>query len=242
MRVAICYWGMTRSTRLIYKTHEKYLFDVLRTNNIEYYTYIHTWKTDFNVIWNEASRVPIDYEEWRLLKPTEYCLDHQDTFLSTVPFNQYFDATSGQEWHPRLIMNHLCSLESKRRVFQMAQKRPVDFVLFIRPDVQLRTYFNVGIFNILSKGDIAIPDENHGEGYNDRFAVLPMSSAIAYAERIKELAEFRRTQGRIVSEKYVKFIIDKYYKVHFFKFKFTIIRPDGSPAHFDITCDQPSSS
>jgi hypothetical protein len=235
MRVAICYWGMTRSTRLVYHTHEKYLFDILKTNDIEYNTYIHTWKTDYNVVWDEALNIPNDYEEWRLLKPTEYCLDNQDVFLNSINFNDYYDATSKDEWNPRLIINHLCALESKRRVFQMAQKNPADFVIFIRPDVEPKTYFNIVVFNMLQEGHIAIPHDNHGEGYNDRFAVVPMTSAAPYAERINEIAEFRRTQGRIVSEKYVKFIIDKYYKVHFFKFKFIIIRPYGLPAHFELT-------
>lgn len=233
MRVAICYWGMTRSTRFIYKSHEKYLFDVLKLNNIQYTTYIHTWRTEFNVVWNEISPIPIDYEEWRLLNPNEYCLDHQDTFLQSIDFSKYFDSTSNQEWHPRLIINHICSLESKRQVFRMSQKHGADFVIFIRPDVQLHNYFNIGIFNELKAGHIAIPNDNHGEGFNDRFAVLPFESASHYAERINGLAEFRRTEGRIVSEKYVKFIINKYYTVHFLNFKFTIIRPDGSPAHFN---------
>jgi hypothetical protein len=232
MRVAVCYWGMTRSTRHVYKTHEKYLFEVLRLNNIHYTTYIHTWRTDFNIVWNEASRIPIDYDEWRLLNPNEYCLDHQDTFLQTLDFTKYFHADSHDEWHPCLIKNHLCSLESMRRVFEMTQKHWADFVMFIRPDVQLQSYFNVAIFDTLKEGHIAIPNDNHGEGLNDRFAVANYQTASHYANRITELAEFRRTQGRIVSEKYVKFILNKYYIVHFLNFTFTIIRPNTTPAHY----------
>ena len=46
-----------------------------------------------------------------------------------------------------------------------------------------------------------------------------------YAYRIDEIIDFRKNQGRIVSEKYAKFIIDKYFEqVHFIDFHFEIIR------------------
>lgn len=44
LNVAICYWGMTRSTKKVYKTHQTYLFDKLTENNINYKVFMHTWK------------------------------------------------------------------------------------------------------------------------------------------------------------------------------------------------------
>ena len=52
------------------------------------------------------------------------------------------------------------------------------------------------------------------------------SNSCIYGKRINKLVEFRKNNGRIVSEKYVKFIIDKYnIPVNMVEFNFEIIRP-----------------
>ena len=65
----------------------------------------------------------------------------------------------------------------------------------------------------------------HFEGVNDRFAVMNYKYANHYAYRIKELANYRKKHGRIVSEKYTKFIVNKYFKKILINFSFKIIRP-----------------
>jgi hypothetical protein len=83
-RIAICYWGMTRSTRYVYKSHHENLFSVLKSSGLDIDIYIHSWKTDKNVIWGNTSSVPIDYEEYKLLEPTEYKLDDQQAYLDSI--------------------------------------------------------------------------------------------------------------------------------------------------------------
>ena len=68
----------------------------------------------------------------------------------------------------------------------------------------------------------------HNEGLNDRSAVLNYSQAKNYANKIEEAAEFRKHNGRIVSEKFTKYIVDKYYKNKNIKFNFDRVRPDGT--------------
>ena len=47
-RIAICYYGMTRSLNKVYQSHCEKIFDKLRENNIEYKVFIHTWQTKIN--------------------------------------------------------------------------------------------------------------------------------------------------------------------------------------------------
>lgn len=237
MKICICYWGMTRSTKVVYNSHVKYLFNVLKDQNIDYDVFMHTWKTknDENIIWENNSNIKVDYEEYKLLNPTFYKIDIQDEFLQTIKFENYFNEelynTYGgdninYEWRPQLIKNHLCALESQKRVYNMVieKSNKYDFIIFIRPDVELFNNFNIKWFNL--SYDITILNYEHYEGYNDRFAIIPFNKAAKYAERIEEIIEFRKTNGRIVSEKYVKFIIDKYYNnVNFVDFFMKIIRP-----------------
>jgi hypothetical protein len=236
-KIAICYWGLTRSTNKVYPSHYEYLFHVLENNNIKYDVYIHTWHLNSKQrVWQTEIDVPVDYNEYKLLNPSYYQIDDQDTFTNALDFNNYFyqpvwnakgDTLDG-EWLPKLVLNHLCALESQKRVTHMVieNQEPYDLIMYIRPDALLLTPFPVASLQNLKDGDILIPNFDHCEGYNDRFAVLTYNTAPIYAKRIDGIIDFRRTQGRIVSEKYVKYICDiNFLKVIFIDFTFKLIRP-----------------
>lgn len=48
MRAAICFSGMPRNFKKVYEPHRKYLFSVLKDNNIDYDIFIHTWENTVN--------------------------------------------------------------------------------------------------------------------------------------------------------------------------------------------------
>lgn len=238
-KIAICYWGVTRSTKYVYNSHFQNLFNILKNNLIEYKVFMHTWKVenDQNIIWENVCAIPVDYQEYTLLQPDFYKIDDQQNFKDQLIFSDYFDrelynkygGDTHHEWRPQLIMNHLCALESQKRVYKMVNVsgEKFDYVIFIRPDVEILNTIDINILN--SSFDIIIPSYDHHEGLNDRFAILPFNNASNYASRIDEIKEFRKTNGRIVSEKYVKFIINKYYKnLKFIDFYMKIVRPDGN--------------
>ena len=246
MKIAICYFGMTRSTRFVYQSHYEHLFNIFKEHNIEYDIFMHTWKNknDENIISDPSSRehlcnIQIDYEEYKLLNPSFYKIESQDDFLNTINFENYFNeelykihGDSEYEWKPQLIMNHLCALESQKRVYAMATETSIsyDYIMFIRPDVEIFNDFEVNWLN--SSFDIMIPDTDHNEGLNDRFAILPFNTCSKYAERIDEIVEFRKNHGRIVSEKYVKFTINKYYNnLRLINFIMRIKRPNNVYAY-----------
>jgi hypothetical protein len=235
--VAICYHGLTRSTKKIYKSHHNNLFNILKENNIFFDVYMHTWSTNDNLIWCQKSDIPIDYEEYKLLQPNYYEISNQDDFLNVINFSDYFNkelynkygADAYHEWEPLLIRNYLCALESQKRVTNMVlnnnNNNRYDFIIYIRPDVMIYTPFNINFLNINHKS-ISIPNYDHYSGYNDKFAIININECSNYGKRIDEIIEFKKTHGAIVSEKYTKFIIDKYFEnINFIDFKFEIIRP-----------------
>jgi hypothetical protein len=238
-KIAICYFGMTRSTKYIYQSHKENLYQILQKNNIEYDTYMHTWETSCNMIWNNPIDIPIDYDEYKLLDIDYYTIENQNDYLQKIDFNDYCNielyemyGDSEHEWIPQLIKNHLCALESQKRVYNMVRnsKKEYDYILFIRPDVLITNEFDIKWLSYFQEDntDILILDYDHYDGLNDKFSILPYHSALEYATRIDEIIEFRKNHGRIVSEKYVKYIIDKYYpKIKFINFIMKIIRPDG---------------
>lgn len=236
-KVAVCYWGLTRSTKKVYQSHFENLYHLLKNNDIAYDVFIHTWHTKSKQrVWQKEIDIPIDYEEYKLLLPIYYQIDDQDLFTESLNFDDYFyqdvwnlkgDALEG-EWLPKLILNHLCALESQKRATDMviASQNHYDLIMFIRPDALLLTPFPVESLYSVQDGDILIPDFAHCEGYNDRFAVLSFTTAPTYSKRIDEIISFRQTQGRIVSEKYVKYICDKYnLNAILIPFRFELVRP-----------------
>jgi len=237
---AIVYFGLTRSTRKVYTSHIANIFNILEQNNLSYKKFMHTWKTNDNkqYIWDKITRKPIDYDEYMLLTPDYYKIDNQDDFLNSIDMDDYFykdvwkmKGSSGQgEWLPQLVRNHVCALESMKRGIEMVEGCMINgttfkYIMFIRPDIEIKTI--LPLEPILSNEDkIIIPNFAHHEGYNDRFAIMNYDNACIYGKRINELAEFRKTCGRIVSEKYIKYVIDKHkLQVKFINFNFTIIRP-----------------
>jgi hypothetical protein len=238
--VAIIYFGLTRTTKKVYESHINNIFNQFKQYNTTYKIFMHTWKTNDNKqrIWNDTISNEIDYTEYKLLDPDFYKLDNQDDYLQTLSMDQYFyqdawdkygDDGANGEWLPYLIRNHLCALESQKRGLEMVEDfvekgNTFKHVMFVRPDVFIHD--RIPLYELLSLCDISIPNDNHYEGYNDRFAFVKYDKAALYGKRINEVAEFRKANGRIVSEKYTKFIITKYnLSVQLINFRFEIIRP-----------------
>lgn len=231
---AIVYFGLTRSTKKVYDSHIKNVYNVLDKHNLTYKKFMHTWKTKDNTqrVWNKIIPQEIDYSEYKLLNPDFYKIDNQEDFITTVNIDDfYYKHHANNEWIPELIMNHICALESMKRSLEMVEdymnngNSQFKYIMFIRPDVICNN--ELPLHQIIPNEDkINIPNNSHYEGYNDRFAIMNYKNACFYGKRINELAEFRKRNGRIVSEKYVKFIINKYnLKINEINFNFDIIRP-----------------
>jgi len=246
---AILYFGLTRSTKQVYMSHKMSIYNLLDSYNLSYMKFMHTWSTKDNKqrVWYEIIEKEIDYSEYKLLEPDEYKIENQEDFLNSINMDNYFYKDVYEKINmtkysyrdiyveegeslPELVTNHICALESQKRCLIMLEeyiKKGYNFkqIVFLRPDVRINTLFP--LYDILSDADaVYIPNEDHHSGYNDRFAVMNYKNARIYAKRIDEIAEFRKNNGRIVSEKYVKYIIDKYrMNVVFINFNFDIIRP-----------------
>lgn len=230
-KIAICYWGLTRSTKHVYQTHETHVFDVLKNAGIEFDVFLHTWRTDQNRVWDWVLDTPLDPDEFRCLCPAAYQIDDQNEFLYNIQFSDYFyEWDRENEWSPELLRNHLCALESQKRVVNLCigSNRKYTHVLFLRPDVRILN--NLPITELFNgpTNQIVLPDNNHYEGYNDRFAVVAFENVLWYSHRINRAAEFRRNHGRIVSEKLVKHVVDTHYTPKFVEFRFVLVRSDLS--------------
>lgn len=239
MRVALLYFGKARSIRRTYPTQKEHVFDKLTEAGVEFDTYMHTWDTSDNVVWQKNTAYPEDEDSYALLGTKQFQKDSQDEFLESINFSQYFyaydyaakgDSHYG-EWLPGLIRNHICALESQRRVFELAQSSGIayDAFMVIRPDAYFTSPLDTTVFQRLTDNMLVIPSWGSYEGFNDRMAIGTVHPIRTYTHRLADLPEFRRTNGRIVAEKCLKLTVDKYHlSVETIDTQFKMCRPDGT--------------
>lgn len=242
--VAICYYGMTRSLKFVYKSHEQFLFNTLKNNHIRYEIFMHTWDTGkYNIIGKTISDKEINYEDYKVLNVNHYRIDVQSEFINNINMDDYFDndlfINIGEnpkgEWNPKLIMNHICSLESIKRVTMMVESynttivdniNKFDAIIYIRPDIELCNEFSLDWFSYFNLGQIILLNYDHNNGYNDKFAIVHGDNYKAYGNRIDKLKEYRKKMGRITPEKFVKYIVLRNYnQIKFIDLEVKIIRP-----------------
>jgi hypothetical protein len=72
----------------VYKSHLSNLFEPLKRNDI-YYKIFMLGKLKMTKIWESACTIPIDYEEYKLLKP-DYKIEEKE-FIDSLNFSDYFD-------------------------------------------------------------------------------------------------------------------------------------------------------
>jgi len=231
-KIAICYWGLVRTLREVLPSQKQYLYSELDNAGIQYDVFFHTWYTNKNRVWSCEMEQPIEYDAIDLIQPLKKQIDFQSEFLKHINFSDYFYEWSDYEWLPELVLNHLCGIESQKRCCQLCldSGNQYDYIMFLRPDALLTNRLPVeNIFNSkFIDNMIILPNFNHWEGFNDQFAILKADQVVPYSHRIDELAEFRKSNGRIVAEKYVKYIVDRHnYLPKEVDFKFDLLRPNG---------------
>jgi hypothetical protein len=217
MRIALLYFGKARSLRRTYPTQKEHVFDKLTEAGIEYDVYMHTWETSDNVVWQTNTAYSEDEDSYALLGAKLFQKDSQDEFLESIDFSQYFYAhdyaarghSHHGEWLPGLIRNHICALESQRRVFELAQNSGITYDAFmvIRPDAYFTTPLDTSVFQRLNDSTLVVPGWFSFEGYNDRMAIGTFTPIRFYTHRLSDLPEFREKYGRIVAEKCLKLAV-----------------------------------
>lgn len=237
-KIAICYWGLLRSLKKTVGSHKRRIFKFLENEDYEYDIFMHTWKLEdkYQYVWTKKVDIPINYDDYKLLNPDYYKIDNQNEFIDNLDFSKYFyeDQWTGKpgnehkgEWVPQLLRNHLCALESLKRVYKMVEdtNKEYDYIICVRPDACFREDVNFTKLTFEEDNNIYIANFGNFCGYNDRFALGKMEIMKYYMCRIDEAEYFRKKYHRIDAESFCKYIINKYCKVKILEMNFGLIRP-----------------
>lgn len=245
MRIAVCFWGLCRSTHLTIESLEEHVFRILQDADIQVDRYIHTYSIT-KPYTNPRSKefdIQLRNSSWKLLQPTLSLVDNQDDVDKYHSWSIYRSKGNpwGKEtsqktapWHT--LDNHLRALWSLKRVTDLWQRSNInyDWIVYLRPDVKFVKPFVVDWFSQLGLNDVGCPKFHQIAGCNDRFAVCKPAVAAVYGNRFDKALEYSR-QKPLHAETFLADTI----RAAGFRFKlldivFRRIRADGQTCPGDV--------
>ena len=182
-RIAIVFFGLTRSLRNIYENLKENLFNELTKNGYIYDIFIHTYSLENPYInpWSGESISNYDNKAYEILNPKYYLIEKQSKVEQKLNINSYCSNLSNwkgcantPEMRRYLVRNMVLASHSKKMVTKLFKehKNEYDYVIITRPDQLLHTKINTNVFSFLNDRNIIIPYEHSYYGYNDRFVLL----------------------------------------------------------------------
>ena len=142
-KVAIGFFGITRSLKYTIDSIKTNIFDVLTENNIDYDIFMHTYflKSYENKRAGEKTN-KIDNEEYKLLSPKYLKIDDQDDIIKKLNLTSY--RTFSDPWKTKYqsVNFFILGAYSKYMLTNMIEKvhyeDNYDYILFVRPDCVYR--------------------------------------------------------------------------------------------------------
>jgi hypothetical protein len=232
MRVALAFWGITRSLQRTIKSIQANVFDVLRKNNIEYTIFMHTFFVPhpFTNPRSKEYNMILPPKEYKLLKPDYVLVENQDKVKQKLDLTKY--RTHKDPWNTDYasVDNYICAMYSKQQVGRLIEKTgsAYDYVIFLRPDVRYITPFNLGWFQFVSPTCVAVPNFHVFSNINDRFMIATYENAIKTADLFRDLYAYSLQQplhSETLLHLYVTRILNL--EIKYISFLFNRIRSNG---------------
>jgi hypothetical protein len=234
-KVAILFFGLTRSLTKIYDNLKTNIFDVLTNNDFEYDIFIHTYVLSNPYInpWSGENVYNYDNNAYKILNPKYYILENQDATEKKLNIPRYYaklgnwnGAANDTKMKCYLVRNMVLALHSKKCVTNLFSKyqHEYDYAIITRPDQLLNTPLNINSFKILDDNNIIIPQEYSYSGINDRFCISKPKNAIIYGLALNKLLHYSEKKS-IISELYLKDYLTFYkIKILFSPLKASLVR------------------
>ena len=233
MKVAIGFFGITRSLKYSIDSINKNIFDVFKENNIEYDIFIHTYflQSYENKRAGEKKTDKIDNEEYKLLSPKYFKIDDQDDIINNLNLNSY--RTYPDPWKTKYqsVNFYILGCYSKYMLTNMIENATdnYNYILFVRPDCLYINKLNHKYLDLASSNTIVIPNFNlFWYGINDRFAITNNETYKIYGKIFLQLLDLSKKMS-LHSETILYFILhNNNINVKHINFRFARIRNNGN--------------
>lgn len=242
MKIALCFWGLTRSLKLTIDSIEKYIFYPLKKDNIQYDIFLHTLKLDkINYSYTNENNIKLDFNEYKLLNPTYFSYHNQEDVLKQIDFDLYKHKGDREvHYKHRVHRNAILGLFSLKQLYIMIDesKEKYDYIFFLRPDMLYLREFQTKWFRLSHGAKILTPKFGQSGGYNDRMFIGNYYQGMMFAKQIDYLPEYVKIKP-YVAEHFIKWLVHKKIFrnnktfIRFINYSFQRMRANGEIAKLD---------
>ena len=211
-KIAILFFGLTRSTDVVLDSIQKKLFNPITEAGFDYDIFLHTYLLDSPYIneWSKENIIQYDNEQYKLLNPKHFVLDHQTEIIQQTRFEDYYTklgnwAGMTPEMTKILIRNYVLGLYSKKRVTELFREHADNYkyVIIMRPDMRIVSKINIqGCLKLVDEKSIVIPEIEWFDGCNDKMCIAKKDTALYYGTVSDKLLEYSRHTS-IISERFL---------------------------------------
>jgi len=212
-KVAILFYGLTRSLDRTYESIKANILDELTAKNIEYDIFIHTYKINspYQNTWAGEDVMHYDNEQYKILNAKYVMIDDQDHIVNMHNFEEYYSNLGNWTFNePQpdltkyLIRNLVIALYSKKQITELFENHKHEYsnVIIMRPDLYIFNKPDLNVFDIVDNTNIAIPDAEWFYGCNDRFCIATPDVACYYGKLYYYLLSYSKERP-IISERFM---------------------------------------
>ncbi len=240
MHIAICLWGICRSSQHTVESWRQMILEPLRALGHTYDVFLHTFRHE-DVYENQRageSRCRLDNDLWRLFEPTDWLIENQKNVDATLDLPKY--RSQADPWHLNYkgtFDNHIRALWSLREVTRLWSIRPTgryNAVLYCRPDVRYLMPLQAAWLTPEALATAQLPDFAKWP-VNDRFCLANPEIAQVYGNRF-QFAHVYSLQRPLHSETFLAYVLARRgIPVTNIPFYFKRIRVDGTDFDAGVT-------
>ena len=233
MKVALCFWGLTRSLKYTIHSINKYILQIFKEKKIEYKIFLHTFRFDSNYHNPRAyeTNIELNFNEYTLLNPDYVEIEDQDEVKTNIGMHKYRKLPDPWESDYVSVDNFICAMYSKKQVGIMVENCDMkfDYIVYLRPDVKYSTYFDVKYFSLTNQYSVCTPNFHLFPKMNDRFCLLTANNLKQYYSLFDEMYKYSLSNP-LHSERFQYHIINNVYKwkIYYIPFYFNRVRANGA--------------
>uniref|UniRef100_A0A6C0KV37 Glycosyltransferase n=1 Tax=viral metagenome TaxID=1070528 RepID=A0A6C0KV37_9ZZZZ len=239
MKIALAFFGLTRSLSYTMPSIHKNILEIFKKNDIKYDIFLHTYRVDYYE--NKRSREKVSHinnDEYKILAPIYFQIDDLDYVKQCLALSQF--RTHPDPWNTNYqsVDNFILAQLSKSHVTALIKgsKNKYDYVIYLRPDVEYITPFDLAYFKRVNDRTICIPDfHRYGpQLFNDRFCIANGKTYLQYGDTFPYLLEISKRES-LHSETVLGNMMAKYgLRFAYIPFHFIRIRYNGVKEDRDV--------
>jgi hypothetical protein len=231
MKIALCFFGITRSLKYTHDSIDKNILSVLKRNSIDFDIFLHTYNVCEYVNKRAGEKSDnMDNEEYALLRPRYLQIDNQDEIKSLIGVEKYRSHPDPWNTGYNSVDNFILAQYSKLQIVNMIDRSNncYDYVIYIRPDMLYINEFQLGFLDKVTDGSICIPNFHlYKNNFNDRFAITNMKTYKIYGNVFTELLDMSKKKS-LHSETIIGDVLqNNNIKIIHIPFRFRRVRCDG---------------